>query len=51
MYDVECGKKIQVALIAGIIVGIIVVVTGTLVTVLRFRHNIGPCAGKILILI
>ncbi|XP_053481887.1 uncharacterized protein LOC128608277 [Ictalurus furcatus] len=44
--DVECGNKIQGALIAGIIVCIVVVVAVTLVILLKIRHKIGRCAAR-----
>lgn len=49
--DVECGNKIQGALIAGIVVCIVVVVAVTLVILLKIGHKIGRCAGKCFILI
>lgn len=44
MSDVECGKKIQPALIGGIIAAI-VLVAGALVMLLKIRHKNGRCAG------
>lgn len=44
MSDVQCGKKIQVALIAGII-ACIGVVTGALV-ILKIRHKLCRYKGK-----
>lgn len=50
MSDVECGQKIQVALIVGIIV-CIVVAAALVVILLTIRHKIGQNTGKCFILI
>lgn len=49
MSDVECGSKIQVALIAGIIISIVVVAVA--LVILFVRHKIGRHAGKGFVLI
>lgn len=46
-FDAECGRKIQIHLIAGILVAVVVIVFAVAgVFIFKIRHKKGPCTGK-----